>query len=117
MSQPKIFKWNEATKITEIKNSNGKKLRQNAFKINNGGMTRNQLTRQLENMLEEQWKTGQRGQYKLTVLYKNAGFRSTRDAIKITKNNILVNIDDTSDSNITEEEAGKIIGFYLYDFI
>jgi hypothetical protein len=117
MSQPKIFKWNEATKVTEIKNSSNKKLRQNAFKINNGGMTRNQLTSELEKMLHEQWRSGHRGQYKLTVLYKNAGFRSTRDAIKMSRDNIIVNIDDTSDSNIPEEEAGKIIGFYLYDFI
>ena len=37
--------------------------------------------------------------------------------IKMSKNNIIINIDDTSDSNITEEEAGKIIYFYLYDFV
>ena len=115
MSQPKIYNWEEKT--TEIKNSSGKKLRQKSYKIDNGGMTRKQLTQELEKMLEKQARTGHKGQYKLTVFYKNAGFRSTRDAIKMSKNNIIINIDDTSDSNITEEEAGKIIYFYLYDFI
>lgn len=108
--------WKDATKETNIKLSNGKRIKQNAFRLTNGGMTKNQLENSIEKMLQKSWEKGRRGEYKLTVLYENAGFR-TCPAVKLRKNNIIVEVTDTTDSNISEEEAGKIIAFYLYDTV
>lgn len=113
--QPVIKRWGEYDEEKQIKISNGvRRIRkQEGFRITRGGMSRDQLQRRLQDYLDRKTNTpeGRNKEYKITVVYENIGPRGHQG--EGFRRGGVLQLYEPSDSNISEDDAGKIVSFFI----
>lgn len=111
---PRIVRYPEGDKIYDNIKRNGKRRIQRSFKISQGGFTYDEFIDRIRERFKKAWQQGNRKEYTISVIYENLGVRGHRGP-PITFNSDI-QIYDPSDSNIEREDAGNIIGFYLFEW-
>lgn len=87
-------------------------FKQTGFKISQGGMTRSEFRQRMQEKFNNLPNANKK--YTISPIFTDIGIRG-HVGEKLMRGS-RVKIYDPSDSNIEEEEAGKIIGFYLFEY-